>query len=161
MQSRAVRLALLIEPSPNARKMALRHDRNAEEFWSAAEAEDCMNVKTNQSMRDLLGEEAAHPEGVDVPVPTALVQTLCDGFKEIEGCIVPADYETNNIWSAERPRIDNRDDETGLECSLSKTHIEAFATDCTELLTMTRTAIAYGSCSKAPCSDPRTAARFA
>jgi len=95
-------------------------------------------------MRDLLGEEAAHPERIDVPVPASLMQTLRDGFKEIDGCIVPGNFQKSSIWSTERPRIDNRDDETGLECSLSKTHVDAFATECSELLTMTRIAIAYG-----------------
>lgn len=103
-----------------------------------------MIVQTNQSMRDLLGEEAAHPERIKVPVPSALIQTLRGGFKEIDGCIVPVDFQKSSIWSAERPRIDNRDDETGLECSLSKTHVDAFTTDCTELLAMTRISIAYG-----------------
>jgi hypothetical protein len=99
---------------------------------------------TLASLRDLLGEDAGHLELINVPVPAALIETLHDGFKEIDGCIVPTDFSQSSIWSSKRPRIDNRDDETGFECSLSKVHIDAYATECTEPLAMTRIAISYG-----------------
>jgi hypothetical protein len=55
------------------------------------------------------------PEGVLVPPPSALFASLRDGFKEVEGCVVPREFEGGTIWSARRLRVDNQDDETGFE----------------------------------------------
>lgn len=86
-----------------------------------------MEVRANISMRVLLGPDAEAPERVSAPCPPTLVSGLRDGFKEADGCVVPQRFEGGPIWTSDRPRVNNRDDETGFECSLSKVHIEDFA----------------------------------
>jgi hypothetical protein len=68
---------------------------------------------------------------------------LRDGFKEVDGCVVPKDFEGGPIWSVDRPCVYNRDDETGFECSLSKLHVEDFASNDLPLPELTRLGIAY------------------
>ena len=105
-----------------------------------------MKVRANSSMKALLGAHAEAPEDISAPCPPDLLADLRDGFKEVQGCIVPKGFEGGPIWSATRPRVDNQDDETGFECSLSKVHIEDFAKNDLPLADMTRLGIAYALC---------------
>jgi hypothetical protein len=78
----------------------------------------------NQWMLDLLGADPNHYEGSSIETPASLVALATGGFKEVDDCVVPADYPESSIWSAERPKVTNIDDETGFECSISEIHIE-------------------------------------
>ena len=102
-----------------------------------------MKVRANRSMKALLGADAEFPERVSVPCPSALLAELEDGFKELDGCVVPKRFENGPIWSAGRVRADNQDDETGLECTVSKIHIEDFVRNDLPLADITRHGIAY------------------
>jgi hypothetical protein len=102
-----------------------------------------MEVRANSSMRALLGADAVAPERVSSPCPSTLMSELRDGFKELDGCVVPENFEGGSVWSAARPRLNNQDDETGFECSLSKVHIEDFAGKDLPLADLTRFGIAY------------------
>jgi hypothetical protein len=83
-----------------------------------------MDVRANGSMKALIGADANAPERISLPCPPALVADLQDGFKELDGCIAPKQFDSASIWSAGSVRVANRDDETGFECGLSKVHIE-------------------------------------
>ncbi len=50
--------------------------------------------------------------------------SLSEGFKEVDGCVVPSSFNSRGIWSGHRPRTDNIDDATGFECLASKTYLE-------------------------------------
>ncbi len=102
-----------------------------------------MTIAANQHMKDLLGADATHPERIQMPVPNALTETLEEGFKEVDSCIVPASFPQEAIWSPARPRVDNLDDETGFECLLSHVHVDDPATSVTNAPMLTRMAIAY------------------
>ena len=77
-------------------------------------------------MLQLLGGDPEFLEPSSILMPDALVALATSGFKEVDGCVVPASYRDNSIWTSERPRVINTDDETGFECSLSETSIENF-----------------------------------
>lgn len=94
-------------------------------------------------MKALLGVDAEFPELISIPCPPALVTDLEDGFKELDGCVVPKKFESGPVWSADRPPIDNQDDETGFECSISKIHIEDFVGSDLSLAETTRYGVAY------------------
>jgi hypothetical protein len=102
-----------------------------------------MNVRANRSMKGLLGVDAGRPECIRVPCPAGLAADLQSGFKEVDGCVVPGSFESDSIWSTARPRVNNRDDETGFECSLSKIHVEDFVADDLPLSDLARLGIAY------------------
>ena len=74
-----------------------------------------MKVRANSQMNAVLGANAESPERVSVPCPSVLFASLRDGFKEVDGCVVPREFEGGTIWSARRLRVDNQDDETGFE----------------------------------------------
>ena len=85
-----------------------------------------MKVKTrmNRWMQDLLGGDPAFYEPSSIETPESLVALVKGGFKEVDGCVVPANYPESSIWSEERRKVANIDDETGFECSISEIHIE-------------------------------------
>jgi hypothetical protein len=72
-------------------------------------------ARTNRQMLELLGGDPEFHEPNTEPVPELLVNKLSEGFKEIDGCVVPLSFEATSIWSGSRPRVNNVDDETGLE----------------------------------------------
>ena len=101
-----------------------------------------MKVRANARMRALLGADV---EAAVCPIsacPDPLVADLQDGFRVETGCFVPKHYN-RRIWSASRPFVDNQDDETGLECSLSKVHIDDYLEDEISLRDIARVGIAY------------------
>ena len=51
--------------------------------------------------------------------------------------------ESDSIWSTARTPVNNQDDETGFECSLSKIHVEDFVAEDLPLAEVTRVGIAY------------------
>jgi hypothetical protein len=75
-------------------------------------------------MLELLGGDPEFHEPNIEPVPELLVADLRDGFKEVDGCVVPYSFQDSSIWSETRPRTDNINDETGFECGLSKIHLD-------------------------------------
>jgi hypothetical protein len=102
-----------------------------------------MNVRASSSMKALLGVDADRPECIRVPCPAGLAAGLRSGFKEVDGCVVPASLQSESIWSTARPRVNNQDDETGFECNLSKIHVEDFVADDLSLSEVARLGIAY------------------
>src|SRR5579859_2937530 len=102
-----------------------------------------MSVRTNSQMLDLLGGDPEFHEPNTEPVPESLVAELRDGFKEVDGCVVPHCFQDSSIWSQTRPRTDNIDDETGYECSLSKVHLEDFVDSSISLSELARIGCAY------------------
>ena len=86
-----------------------------------------MIVRTNSLMTTLLGGNSEFGGPGSGPVPEALLAQLKEGFKEVDGCVVPGSYEAASVLSERRPKTDNIDDETGFECRLSKVHLGDFA----------------------------------
>jgi hypothetical protein len=85
-----------------------------------------MKARLNSAMLELLGGDPEFHEPSSIMTPDALVAFATSGFKVVEGCVVLASYTGNSIWTSERTKIANVDDETGFECSLSEIHIEDF-----------------------------------
>jgi hypothetical protein len=86
-----------------------------------------MAARTNSYMLDLLGADPEFHESNSAPVPESLINKVSEGFKEVDGCVVPSSFPSISIWSESRKRTDNVDDETGFECSLNKVYLEDFA----------------------------------
>jgi hypothetical protein len=107
-----------------------------------------MGVRTNTQMLELLGGEPEFHEPNIEPVPELLVAELRDGFKEVDGCIVPRSFPASSIWSETRPRTDNIDDEMGFECSLSKVRLNDFVDSSVSLSELARIGCAYGMYSR-------------
>lgn len=102
-----------------------------------------MVVRTNSSMLELLGGDPEFHEPNSEPVPASLVDELKEGFKEVEGCVVPHSFQATSIWSNTRPRANNVDDETGFECNMSKVHLDAFVDENVPLSELARIGCAY------------------
>ena len=83
-------------------------------------------MRTNRQMLALLGGDPEFHEPNTEPVPDSLSKGAREGFKEVDGCVVPRSFEAISIWPEKRRRANNADDETGFECSLSKVHLEDF-----------------------------------
>jgi hypothetical protein len=86
-----------------------------------------MAARSNSYMLELLRSDLEFHEPNSAPVPESLINKISEGFKEVDGCVVPSSFQSISIWSETRMRTDNADDETGFECSLSKVHLEDFA----------------------------------
>jgi len=78
------------------------------------------------------------------PVPNSLANRAREGFKEVDGCVVPRSFEAISVWSEKRPRANNADDETGFECGLNKVHLEDFVDADLPLSELARIGCAYG-----------------
>lgn len=102
-----------------------------------------MGVRTNRQMLELLGGDPEFHEPNTEPVPELLVAELRDGFKEVDGCVVPRSFQASSIWSETRLRKQNVDDETGFECSLSKMHLDEFVDPSISLSELARIGCAY------------------
>jgi hypothetical protein len=76
-------------------------------------------------------------------VPESLVGRLSEGFREVDGCVVPTSFQASSIWSEKRPRTNGVDDETGFECSLSKMNLEGFVDAGMPLSELARIGCAY------------------
>ena len=94
-------------------------------------------------MLALLGGDPDFHEANTEPVPDSLVNEASEGFKEVDGCVVPRSFEATSIWSEKRPRANNADDETSFECSLSKVHLEDFVDADVSLSELARIGCAY------------------
>jgi hypothetical protein len=94
-------------------------------------------------MLEILGGDPEYYEPNTEPVPELLVIELRDGFKEVDGCVVPYSFPASSIWSTARPRTPNIDDETGFECSLSKVYIDDFFDANVSLSELARIGCAY------------------
>lgn len=100
-------------------------------------------MRTNLQMLELLGGDPEYHENNIEPVPELLVAELRDGFKEVDGCVVPRSFHASSIWSETRPRTNNIDDESGFECSLSKVHLDNFVDPGISLSELARIGCAY------------------
>ena len=97
------------------------------------------SVETNQAMRALLGQEALNPTLIRGPLPSGMAEAggVSEGFADLDGCVVPIRWLAKAVDK-------NRDDETGLECLLSKIHVGDFVDESTTPLDqMIRLGIAY------------------
>lgn len=94
-------------------------------------------------MLGLLGGDPDFYEPNSEPVPDALVRELSEGFKEVDGCVVPSSFQAATIWSEKRPKTTNVDDETGFECSWSEVHLEDFVEAGAPLSELARIEVAY------------------
>jgi hypothetical protein len=102
-----------------------------------------MAVRTNSQMLRLLGGDPEFHEPNNEPVPESLVEELRQGFKQVDGCVVPCSFQATSIWSETHPRVNDLDDETGFECSLSKVHLDAFVDEGVPLSELARIGCAY------------------
>ena len=100
-------------------------------------------ARTNSHMLKLLGGDPEFHEPNSEPVPESLVDKLSEGFKVVDGCVVPSSFQAALIWSEERPRTNNFDDETAVECSLSKVYLEDFVDTPVPLAELARIGCAY------------------
>jgi len=85
-----------------------------------------MNIRVNKPMLQLLGGDPEFYEPSSFTIRAALVNQLSRPLKEVQGCVVPIEFPHSSIWGNSRPRIDMIDDETGFECSWSKTYLGEF-----------------------------------
>jgi hypothetical protein len=102
-----------------------------------------MATSTNKQMLELLGGDPEFYEPNSEPVPAVLVGKLKEGFKEVDGCVVPRSFQARSIWSEKRPRANSVDDETGFECSLSTVNLEDFVDAGVPLSELARIGCAY------------------
>ena len=94
-------------------------------------------------MLGLLGADSElHEQNSDL-IPQRLIDELRQGFREVDGCIVPRSYACQSIFTETHPRINNIHDETGIECLLSKVHIDDLAGAGTSLSQLARIGRAY------------------
>ncbi len=94
-------------------------------------------------MLALLGGDPDFHEPNAEPVPDLLINEVREGFKDVDGCVVPRSFEATSIWSEIRTTSNNSDDETGFECSLSKVHLEYFVDADVPLSELARIGCAY------------------
>ena len=97
-----------------------------------------MAARTNRQMLELLGGDREFHKPNSEPVPESLVNELGEGFKEVDWCVVPSSFQAAFIWSEARPRVNNVDDETGFECSLSKVRRNDFVDSSVSLSELAR-----------------------
>ena len=74
-------------------------------------------------------------DSVDVPVPMGMLDEVSAGYKEVDGIVVSRGWHHS--------LADRTDDETGIECMLSKMHIDDFVPEQTPLCEMVRIGVAY------------------
>lgn len=95
-----------------------------------------MKVRTNQMMNKLLGPEAIHPDRIIVCVPDKMLDEIRNGFEEIDDCVVAKGWFGASIDKA-------GDNEAGVECLLSKVHVDSFVDAMMPLKEMVRIGVAY------------------
>ena len=87
-------------------------------------------------MLELLGGDPEFYEMASIPMPLELEASVTEGFREVDGCIVPKSFTLPLILSEAKPRSANQHDETSFECSIHEVSIDAYFsrdTDFTEL----------------------------
>jgi hypothetical protein len=90
-------------------------------------------------MLELLGGDPEFYEMASIPMPPELEACVTDGFKEVDGCIVPKSFELLRIFSDAKPRIANQHDETSVECSIHEVSIDAYFNRDVDLKELART----------------------
>jgi hypothetical protein len=103
-----------------------------------------MVVRANAAMLELLGGDPEFYEPSCLSIPAALDALATGGFKEVDGCVVPASFDRDQIWSSTRPKIVNIDDETGFECDLSEINVENFPLPSVEFHELARLGCDFG-----------------
>lgn len=103
-------------------------------------------ARTNSHMLKLLGGDPEFHEPNCEPVPESLVNNLGEGFKVVDGCVVPASFQPAFIWSEQRPKTNNIDDETAFECHLSQVYLQDHVDTPVPLAELTRIGCAYAIC---------------
>lgn len=103
-----------------------------------------MNVRWNQAMLSLLGRDPEFLEPSSVSIPAPLSDWATQGFKEVDGCVVPSSFPSTSIWSSSRVKTENIDDETGVESALTEVHIEAFLDEVAGLSEVARLGLDLG-----------------
>src|SRR3984893_4912045 len=99
-----------------------------------------MLARTNRRKLELLGGDPDFYEPNSEPVPDLLVGKLKEGFKKVDGCVVPSSFAAPSISTTES----GCGDETGLECSLTKVYLEEFIAADLPLSELARVGVAYG-----------------
>ncbi len=120
-----------------------------------------MNVRVNQAMLRLLGGDPEYFETSTLPIPEALLERTEQGFKEVDGCVVPMAFGPRSIWSSERPHIDNRDDETGFECLINHVHLDGMVAPDTELAELARLGLDFAFVIRGALTKSRLAGLYA
>ena len=119
-----------------------------------------MSVRTNRFMLELLGGDPDFQEPNAEPVPPSLVSVAMEGFKEVDGCVVPRSFQATSIWSEARVKTDNIDDETGFECSINKAHLDDFTDAGLALTELARVGCAYAMYIRKALLDSPVAGKF-
>jgi hypothetical protein len=102
-----------------------------------------MNVRTNKAMLELLGGDAEYLETSILQIPEPLRRQTEEGFKEVDGCVVPTSFTPSAIWTDNRPRVLNEDDETGFECFINKVHVDKLLPSTTTISELARLGLDY------------------
>jgi hypothetical protein len=100
-----------------------------------------MNVRWNESMLRLLGPDPEFLEPSSIPMPNGLAFIATGGFNETDKCVV---FRLNAGIDATRRKIDNADDETGIEAALSEINIERFLDNPVDLSELSRLGLDFG-----------------
>ena len=103
-----------------------------------------MQVRVNGKMLALLGGDPEFYEMSSLDVPEDLKSYFAQGFKEIEGCVIPRRFEMHPTWQTYLGRLQaGHDDETGIECGISHTHLEDLINREVEQIELTRLGCDY------------------
>jgi hypothetical protein len=103
-----------------------------------------MSLRWNQAMLTLLGGDSEFVEPSSVSMSVALTGCIVQGFKEVDGCVVPSSFASTSIWNSARRKIENIDDETGVEVALSEVHIENFVEKAIDISELARLGLDFG-----------------
>ena len=88
-------------------------------------------------MRTLIGDDAVSPQEVSSVIPERMLAELNSGYEEVSGCVVPKGSFESGIEKGE-------EDDTGIECGISKMHVGDFVDEAiTSLVDMIRIGISY------------------
>ena len=77
-------------------------------------------------MLELLGGDPEYYDMASMEMPQELEARVADGFKEVDCCIVPNSFNLALIFSEDKPRIVNQNDETGFECCVHEASVDAY-----------------------------------
>jgi hypothetical protein len=94
-------------------------------------------------MLELLGGDPEFYEGSSIPMPPELEACATNGFKEVDGCVVPSSFNRLAIFTEDKPRIPNQNDETGFECSIHDISVGSYFDSEVELEELARTGLDF------------------
>jgi len=98
--------------------------------------ECAMQIRSNQLMKNLIGNSATDPERVSAIIPAKMLDEINNGFEEVCG-VVSARGRMHKSSGKQR------DDETGIECVINKFHIDDFVDESTPVKEMVPIAICF------------------